>query len=129
LFSCAGVLVKRDTPKEAKPCPAKASPNKPPKTQAVESTVQGKDCKEKKRHVDQASSVQLAAIHSLAELTEFLTAETERRKQDRKSCWSRRLSQLEWKTLRQAVRTALNPKTPNKSLKLARRMLREAVVS
>ncbi len=114
--------MKRDTPQVAKLCTTKASHNE-------QSPVvnKKKDCSKTKKPKMDADP--LTAIHSFAELTEFLESETQLRKQDRKSAWSRRLSQTEWKTLRQTVRTAFNLKTPNKSVKLARKMLREAVES
>ncbi len=113
--------MKRDTPQVAKLCTTKASHNE--QSQVVNKK---KDCKKTKPKTD---ADPLTAIHSFAELTEFLASETQRRKQDRKSAWSRSLSQTEWKALRQTVRTAFNPKLPNKSVKLARKMLREAVES
>ncbi len=112
--------MKRDTPQVAKLCTTKASHNE--QSQVVNKK---KDCSKTKKHKTDADP--LTAIHSFAEFTEFLASETQRRKEDRKSAWSRRLSQTEWKTLRQTVRSAFNPKTPNKSMKLARKMLREAV--
>ncbi len=122
LVISVGVPVKRDTPQVAKLCTTKASQNE--QSQVVNKK---KDCKKTKKLKTDADP--LTAIHSFAELTEFLASETQRRKQDRKSSWSRRLSQTEWKALRQTVRSAFNPKTPNKSVKLARKMLREAVES
>ncbi len=114
--------MKRDTPPVAKLCTTKASHNE--QSQIVNKM---KDCKKTKKPKTDADP--LAAIHSFAELTEFLASETQRRKQDRKSSWSRRLSQTEWKALRQTVRSAFNHKLPNKSVKLVRKMLREAVES
>ena len=76
-----------------------------------------------------AVSDPLTAVHSFTELTDFLAAETEQRKRDRKSAWSRRLGQAEWKALKQAVKAAFNPKTPNKSIKLARKMLRQGIAA
>ena len=71
----------------------------------------------------------LTAVHSFAELTDFLEAETLLRKRDRKSAWSRQLDQSAWKGLSKKVRNSFNLKTPNKSLKLARKMLREGILN
>ena len=69
----------------------------------------------------------LSSIHSFTELTDFLSAETALRKRDRKSAWSRRMDKAAWKELSGRVRDVFNHKTPNKSIKFARKTLREAI--
>merc|ERR1712126_385243 len=70
----------------------------------------------------------LANIHSLDELRYFLDTETKTRKISRKTCLTSTLNQEQWKTLRKAVLQGLNEKTPNKSLKQSRKIIRDALV-
>lgn len=70
----------------------------------------------------------LGNIHSLEELRQFLDSETKARKISRKTCLTSSLNQEQWKTLRKEVLKGLNDKTPNKSLKLSRKVIREALV-
>lgn len=69
----------------------------------------------------------LADIHSLEELKQFLDAETKTRKVAKKSSFTRNLKQDDWKRIRSEVLKAVNEKTPNKSLKVCRKILRCAI--
>ena len=67
-------------------------------------------------------------IHSLEELKQFLETETKTRKVSKKTSLSRKLSQDKWKLVRAEVLNAVNEKTPNKSLKTCRKLLRAALI-
>eukprot|EP00090_Calanus_glacialis_P014103 TRINITY_DN22753_c0_g1_i1.p1 TRINITY_DN22753_c0_g1~~TRINITY_DN22753_c0_g1_i1.p1 ORF type:complete len:390 (+),score=108.14 TRINITY_DN22753_c0_g1_i1:37-1170(+) len=69
----------------------------------------------------------LSEIHSIDQLKDFLRGETESRKVLRKSSFTHKLSQDEWKSLKKEVLTNLMPTKPNKSLKLCRKLIRDAV--
>jgi hypothetical protein len=69
----------------------------------------------------------LADIHSLDELKQFIEAETKTRKVAKKTSFTRKLKQEDWKRIRSEVLKAVNEKTPNKSLKLCRKILRSAI--
>ena len=60
----------------------------------------------------------LSEIHSIDQLKDFLRGETESRKVSRKSSFTHKLSQDEWKSLKKEVFNNLMPTKPNKSLKL-----------
>jgi len=74
------------------------------------------------------SQDRLGELHSLDDLKAFLAGETDQRKQARRDALTRRLSQTEWKELKCATLAAFNPRLPNKSIKLCRRMIRQAIV-
>jgi hypothetical protein len=106
----------------------------PPTGSPIGRSVKGKMKKMKSCEISSATNTNvvsdpLAKVHSLSELTGFLAAETDLRKRDRKTAWSRRLDQAQWKTLKKAVLAGFNVKTPNKSIKLARKLLREGIAS
>ena len=69
----------------------------------------------------------LSDIHSIDQLKDFLKSEAESRKVSRKSSFTHKLSQDEWKSMRKEVLTNLMPTKPNKSLKLCRKLIRNAV--
>ena len=71
----------------------------------------------------------LSDIHSLDELKIFLEAETKLRKISKKTCMTRNLKQDTWKRLRADILKAVNVKTPNKSLKLCRKIFRSALAN
>merc|ERR1711872_201237 len=73
------------------------------------------------------SQDRLGELHSLDDLKAFLAGETDQRKQARRDALTRRLSQTEWKELKCATLAAFNPRLPNKSIKLCRRMIRQAI--
>ena len=68
----------------------------------------------------------LSELHSLADLQGFLNEETARRKRERRACMSKKLDQDEWKALKKQVIASFNNKLPNKSIKLCRKLLRNA---
>ena len=69
----------------------------------------------------------LSDIHSLEELRNFLETESKSRKVSRKTCFTASLKQDVWKKTKSDVLQAFNEKTPNKSMKQCRAMLRGAV--
>jgi len=71
----------------------------------------------------------LSDIHSLEELRTFLETESKSRKVSRKTCFTASLKQDVWKETKSDVLKAFNEKTPNKSMKQCRAMLRGAVSS
>jgi len=71
----------------------------------------------------------LSDIHSLEELRTFLGTESKSRKVSRKTCFTASLKQDVWKKTKSDVLKAFNEKTPNKSMKQCRAMLRGAVSS
>jgi len=70
----------------------------------------------------------LANLHSLQDLQVFLDEETAKRKREKKSCVSKKLDQTEWKALKKEVLKAFNQKLPNKSIKLCRKKIANALV-
>lgn len=68
----------------------------------------------------------LSELHSLADLQGFLNDETARRKRERRACMSKKLDQDQWKALKKQVIASFNNKLPNKSIKLCRKLLRNA---
>ena len=69
----------------------------------------------------------LSQIHSLDELKEFLKKESEKRKVSKKTSFSRKLNQDQWKAVKKEVLVNMNPKLPNKSIKLCRKIIRTAL--
>merc|ERR1712059_90610 len=69
----------------------------------------------------------LSNIHSIEELKSFLIKETSERKVSRKTCYSGSVNQESWKALKKEVLSNINEKTPNKSLKICRKILRNSV--
>jgi hypothetical protein len=136
----AGVLLKRPAPvnpvEDSKPdsnFKVNLSAKKLMDSDSTESKAKKSTQKQGEPLLEQVKSSKavgdpLSNIHSYSELEEFLTAETALRKVNRKSAWSRRLDQTAWKELCKKVRTSFNFKTPNKSIKLSRKLLREGIV-
>jgi len=71
----------------------------------------------------------LSNIHSLDEFKSFLSEESEKRKTSRKSSYTRKLDQSEWKALKKTVLENLKPNTPNKSIKFCRKLIRSKLNS
>jgi len=69
----------------------------------------------------------LSDIHSLEQLKDFLKSESESRKVSRKTSFSHKLNQESWKLLKKDVLSNFISAKPNKSLKLCRRLIRNAV--
>jgi len=70
---------------------------------------------------------ELSQIHSLDELKEFLKKETKSRKVSKKTSFTRKLNQDQWKAVKKEVQGQMNPKLPNKSIKLCRKLIRKAL--
>lgn len=77
--------------------------------------------------VKAAAKDSLSEIHNLEQLRDFLKSESETRKISRKTSFSRKLNQEKWKLLKKEILSNFSPTKPNKSLKLCRKMLRNAV--
>jgi len=69
----------------------------------------------------------LGDLHSFDDLKQFLVKESTERKTCRKNSFTHKLNQEAWKCLKKCVLEEFNPKLPNKSLKLARKKIREAL--
>ena len=69
----------------------------------------------------------LSEIHGFEQLKDFLKSESESRRVSRKSSFSHKLSQESWKLLKKDVLSNFNATKPNKSLKLCRKLIRNAV--
>ena len=69
----------------------------------------------------------LSDLHSFEDLQSFLESETEHRKRNKKSAVTRRLSQDMWKSLKKRLLNSFNEKLPNKSIKLSRKLLKDAL--
>ena len=69
----------------------------------------------------------LADIHNLEEMKDFLKTETEMRKVSKKTAFTKKLSQDEWKDVKKQVLEFMNPKLPNKSIKTCRKIIRNAL--
>jgi len=69
----------------------------------------------------------LSDIHSIDQLKEFLKLETELRKSSRKTSLTRKLNQEDWKALKTNVVANMVATKPNKSLKLCRKLIRNAI--
>ena len=110
-FLDLGIPVKRPELESAKSLPStlKTSASLKPETQNKKSDI-------------------FSDFHTLDQLREFLKQETKMRKIAKKSCATSKLKQEEWKRLRAEVMGAINEKTPNKSLKRCRKMLRMALL-
>jgi len=74
-----------------------------------------------------ASEDSLSKIHSLEELKHFIETENKTRKISKKTCYTRKLPQTEWKSLKNKLFNSINDKIPNKSLKRCRKLIREAI--
>jgi len=70
---------------------------------------------------------ELSQIHSLDELKEFLEKETKTRKVSKKTSFTRKLNQDQWKAVKKEVQGQMNPKLPNKSIKICRKLIRNAL--
>jgi len=70
---------------------------------------------------------ELSQIHSLDELKEFMEKETKTRKVSKKTSFTRKLNQDQWKAVKKEVQGQMNPKLPNKSIKLCRKLIRKAL--
>jgi len=70
---------------------------------------------------------ELSQIHNLDELKEFMKKETENRKVSKKTSFTRKLNQDQWKAVKKEVLGNMNPKLPNKSIKLCRKIIRLAL--
>jgi len=90
------------------------------------STKEASPTKSSENKSDKVKDV-LSEIHSLDELKTFLETESKSRKISRKTCFTASLKQDVWKKTKSEVLKAFNEKTPNKSMKVCRRMLRSAV--
>merc|ERR1719270_1992052 len=66
-------------------------------------------------------------IHSVEQLKNFLKHETDTRKVSKKTCFTKKLSQEEWKAVKKEVILNLNPSVPNKSIKMCRKIIRNAL--
>jgi len=69
----------------------------------------------------------LGEIHSLNDLKAFIEKETEVRKTAKKTSFTRKLNQEQWKALKKEVLKSWNPSLPNKSIKLCRKIIRNAL--
>ena len=69
----------------------------------------------------------LADIHTLEKMKDFLKTETQTRKVSKKTAYTRKLSQDEWKDVKKQVLEFMNPKLPNKSIKTCRKIIRNAL--
>lgn len=69
----------------------------------------------------------LSEIHSLDELKAFLANETSSRKTSKKTSLTKKLSQDQWRTLRKEVLDNIIPSKPNRSIKLCRKIIRNAL--
>jgi len=69
----------------------------------------------------------IAEIHSFDDLKEFIQKETAKRKVARKLCLTRKLDQASWKLLKKDLVSNFNKKLPNKSVKAARKRLKESL--
>merc|ERR1712029_789368 len=69
----------------------------------------------------------LGEIHSLNDLKAFIEKETEVRKTTKKTSFTRKLNQEQWKALKKEVLKSWNPSLPNKSIKLSRKIIRNAL--
>ena len=69
----------------------------------------------------------ISDLKALDDLKHFLENESKQRKQDRKSSITRKMNQDTFKALKQKLVSDFNPKLPNKSIKQARKALREAM--
>jgi len=65
---------------------------------------------------------------SIEDVNNFLESQSKLRKINRKESVTRKLSQDEWKSLKRNVLAGLNPNVPNKSIKLSRQLLRQALL-
>jgi len=86
--------------------------------------------KKPKIEVSKASDLKkdvLSSIHSLDDLKDFLQKETEVRKTAKKTAFTRKLSQDQWKKLKKEVTDNINPSLPNKSIKNCRKLIRNAL--
>jgi len=70
---------------------------------------------------------ELSQIHSLDEIKEFMKKETENRRVSKKTSFTRKLNQDQWKAVKKEVLGNMNPKLPNKSIKLCRKIIRLAL--
>ena len=66
-------------------------------------------------------------IHSVEQFKNFLKHETDTRKVSKKTCFTKKLSQEEWKAVKKEVISNLNPSVPNKSIKMCRKIIRNAL--
>ena len=69
----------------------------------------------------------LGQIHSLNDMHDFLKRETEIRKVDKKTSFTRKLNKEQWKAVKKEVLDNMNPERPNKSIKLCRKIIRMAL--
>merc|ERR1712098_539133 len=69
----------------------------------------------------------LSYIHSLNDLKLFIEKETEVRKTSKKTSFTRKLNQDQWKAVKKEVLKTMNPSLPNKSIKLCRKIIRNAL--
>merc|ERR1719233_2285854 len=69
----------------------------------------------------------LSDVHSLEQLKDFLKSESESRKVSRKTSFSHKINQESWKLLKKEVLANFISTKPKKSLKLCRRLIRNAV--
>lgn len=67
----------------------------------------------------------LGDIHSIEDFKKFLSDESILRKTNKKGCFTRKLSQADWKVVKKDVLSNLNPVIPNKSIKLCRKLIRK----
>lgn len=69
----------------------------------------------------------LSGIHSIEGFKKFILEESDLRKTSKKTSFTRKLSQNQWKELKKEVLRNLNPVIPNKSIKLCRKMIRKSL--
>ena len=117
--------------------------NNPPAAlkRSRENTTNGQKNKKMKESSDQTNQTPIKAeqevtptkldfisnLKSLDDVKAFLDSETVQRKLDRKSSRTRKLGQDAFKALKKQLVSDFNAKLPNKSIKLARKTLREAL--
>ena len=70
----------------------------------------------------------LLDFKSVEDVNNFLESQSKLRKINRKESVTRKLSQDEWKSLKRNVLAGLNPNVPNKSIKLSKQLLRQALL-
>jgi len=97
-----------------------AALNKRRKTESSLPSDSGKSAKSSTKDI-------LSELHSLEQLKDFFTSESEARKVSRKSSFTRKLNQSEWKLLKKEVLSNFIATKPNKSLKSSRKLIRDAI--
>merc|ERR1712200_213834 len=83
--------------------------------------------KKKKNEVDIDISF-IKNLHTFEELKCFIEEESKQRKISRKESRTRKLGQEDWKKLKTNLISSFKPNLPNKSIKLSRKLIRQALL-